>query len=261
MALRINFLRIAAILLFAISAPGNDLARFSSRPTWSLAIPQSAFAKILRVMFFASTLSLIPVAAMRLVEAQDDQASTRLENGTEAPDLDVETWSDGAERSWEQLRGKTVVLHFWGTWCGPCIETIPVWKRLEEMYREKNVVFLGIHTAGAELESIREFMKKYDWEHLTAIDRGASIPESATFRKYGVSAVNQIVVIDPKGVVRYNGHRPTQTEGPVAIARELGVKGPGDKATPEEMQEGAIAILTHMYGKEIEAAFEPMELK
>lgn len=194
-------------------------------------------------------------------EAQDDSESTRLENGANAPALEVESWSDGVDRRLEDLKGKTVVLHFWGTWCGPCIQTIPVWKQLEEKYREKNVVFLGIHTAGADIEDIRGFMKKHDWEHVTAIDKGESIPESGTFTTYGVPAVNQIVVIDPNGVVRYNGHKPTQTDGPVAIARELGVKGPVDKATAKEMLEGGIAIFIHMYGKEIEAALKPTEQK
>ena len=214
-----------------------------------------------RVLLLVLAFVAIETAAVRSAEAQDNSESTRLENGVTAPALQVECWSDGMDRKLEDLKGKTVVLHFWGTWCGPCIQTIPVWKQLEEKYREKNVVFLGVHTAGADIEDIRDFMKKYDWEHVTAIDKGEAIPESATFKTYGVPAVNQIVVIDPNGVVRYNGHKPTQTDGPVAIARELGVKGPGDKATPEEMREGGIAIFLHMYGKEIEAALKPIEQK
>jgi len=214
-----------------------------------------------RVLFLVLAFVAIEIAAARSVEAQDNFESTRVENGANAPALQVECWSDGVDRTLEDLKGKTVVLHFWGTWCGPCIQTIPVWKQLEEKYREKNVVFIGVHTAGADIEDIRDFMKKHDWEHVTAIDKGESRPDSATFKTYGVPAVNQIVVIDPNGVVRYNGHKPTQTDGPVAIARELGVKGPGDKATPEEMREGGIAIFLHMYGKEIEAALKPIEQK
>lgn len=214
-----------------------------------------------RLLFLVLAFVAIEIAAARSVEAQDNSESTRVENGANAPALQVECWSDGVDRTLEDLKGKTVVLHFWGTWCGPCIQTVPVWKQLEEKYREKNVVCIGVHTAGADIEDIRDFMKKHDWEHLTAIDKGESIPDSATFKNYGVPAVNQIVVIDPNGVVRYNGHKPTQTDGPVAIARELGVKGPGDKATPEEMRKGGIAIFLHMYGKEIEAALKPIEQK
>lgn len=211
------------------------------------------------VFYLMLLITAIAVDPTVSIADDDNRKLIRVENGAKAPALRVECWSDGVDRTLEDLKGKTVVLHFWGTWCRPCIQTIPVWKQLEEKYRENNVLFLGIHTAGADIEDIRGFMKKHDWEHVTAIDEGESIPDSATFRRYGVPAVNQIVVIDPNGIVRYNGHETTQTDGPVAIARELGVKGPGDEATPEEMREGGIAILLHMYGEEIEATLKPIE--
>ena len=99
-------------------------------------------------------------------------------------------------------------------------------------------------------------MTAHDWKHLTAIDEGDSISASKTFRRYGIPAVNQIVVVDARGIVRYDGGRPTHTDGPMAIAKQLGVKGPGDEATPEEMRNGGIAILTYMYSKEIDAALQ-----
>ncbi|XZE52549.1 TlpA disulfide reductase family protein [Planctomycetaceae bacterium SH139] len=221
------------------------------------------FESIMLYRVFCLMLMITAIAVDPTVSIADDdhRKLIRVENGAKAPAIQVDCWSDGVDRTLEDLKGKTVVLHFWGTWCGPCIQTIPVWKQLEEKYRENNVVFLGVHTAGAKLENIRAFMKKHDWEHVTAIDKGESIPDSATFTTYGVPAVNQIVVIGPDGVVRYNGHKTTQTDGPVAIARELGVKGPGDEASPEEMREGGIAILLHMYGKEIEATLQPIEQK
>jgi thiol-disulfide isomerase/thioredoxin len=213
---------------------------------------------MIRTISLAIILPLvIGIAGRECAVAEDGKEPSRISNGDKAPGLALAEWSDGANRRLEDLKGKTVVLHFWGTWCGPCIATIPVWKRLEDKYNEHGVVFLGIHTAGAKMEAVRKFMKSHDWQHLTAVDQGKSIPDSITFRRYGVPAVNQIVVIDPDGVVRYNGDLPTQTDGPVSIAKKLGVKGPGDDATEEEMREGGIAILTYMYGKEIEAALNP----
>jgi len=124
---------------------------------------------------------------------RDDSTTraTRIANGSRAPEFDVAVWSDGKARKLSDFRGKVVVLHFWGTWCGPCVESIPVWKQIEGKYRDKGVVFIGIHTAGAKLKSVQEFMSKHDWVHLTAIDRGDSIPESATFHRYGIPAVNR----------------------------------------------------------------------
>ncbi len=201
------------------------------------------------------------IADRKSTFADDENEPSRIANGDRAPVLAVAGWSDETDRTLEDLKGKTVVLHFWGVWCRPCIETIPVWKQLEEKYKEHGVVFVGIHTAGTKMEAVHKFMKAHDWQHLTAIDQGNSTPDSVTFRRYGIPAVNQIVVIDPEGVVKYNGDRPTQTNGPVVIARKLGVKGPGDEGTAEEIRAGGIAILTYMYGKEIEAALKPKPQK
>lgn len=178
----------------------------------------------------------------------------RIQNGDKAEPIAISEWSDGNRHSIDVLKGKVVVLHFWGTWCGPCIATIPIWKQLEEKYSKDEVVFLGIHTAGTEMEDVRAFMKKHEWEHLTGIDQGDSIADSVTFRRYGIPAVNQIVILNAEGAVAYNGGKTTQTAGPVEIARQLGVKGPGEEATEKESRDGWIAIMKHMYGKEIEAA-------
>ncbi|TWU39529.1 TlpA disulfide reductase family protein [Novipirellula artificiosorum] len=184
----------------------------------------------------------------------------RIENGDMAKPIEISQWSDGDRHSLNDLKGKTVVLHFWGTWCGPCIATIPVWKRLEEKYSREEVVFIGIHTAGTGMDDVRAFMKKHNWEHLTGIDEGVAIADSVTFRRYGISAVNQIVVVNAEGAVTYNGGKPTQSAGPVEIARQLGVKGPGEESTEQEAQDGGIAIMTHMYDKEIEAALRSAKI-
>ena len=35
-----------------------------------------------------------------------------------------------------ELEGKIAVLHFWGTWCGPCIVEMPEYQEFHERYRE-----------------------------------------------------------------------------------------------------------------------------
>ena len=44
------------------------------------------------------------------------------------------------------LRGKTVVINFWGTWCGPCKEELPHFNELASEYKDQDVVIITIHT-------------------------------------------------------------------------------------------------------------------
>ena len=95
-------------------------------------------------------------------------------------------------------------------------------------------------------------MKKHKWEQLTALDKGDSIQESSTFRSYGVSGVDQIVVISRTGVIQYNGGESKHLEGnPMEMEAKLGLK----KATSrKEALENALKVFEHVYSKEIDDA-------
>ena len=58
---------------------------------------------------------------------------------TEAPDITV-TAMDGTEVKLSSLRGKTVFVNFWATWCGPCMGMAPVIDRLADEYEGRVVI-------------------------------------------------------------------------------------------------------------------------
>ncbi len=50
----------------------------------------------------------------------------------------------GVEQSLAQYKGKTIVVNFWATWCPPCREEMPELSRIQDDFKSKNVVVLGI---------------------------------------------------------------------------------------------------------------------
>ena len=63
--------------------------------------------------------------------------------GEKAPDFKSETL-EGEFLSLSELKGKFVLIEFWGTWCGPCYPEIPHLKKLWDLHGENNLVIIGV---------------------------------------------------------------------------------------------------------------------
>ena len=101
--------------------------------------------------------------------------------------------------TWDELRGKVVLLDFWTYGCINCLHVIPELKRLEAKYAPALVV-IGVHSAKfrneGESERIRQAILRYDREHPVVNDRDFRI-----WRSFGVRAWPTIVVVDADGDV------------------------------------------------------------
>jgi thiol-disulfide isomerase/thioredoxin len=146
--------------------------------------------------------------------------------GQPAPEIeDVFEWKNGPPLKLADLRGKFVLLEFWGWWCGPCVQRgIPELFALRSEFDEKDLAIIGLHIPAddmdeidsvakldAELASVRETTwKGKDIPFPVAMCRSApgtgDVTEGDTHVSrmnfaYGIDAFPTSVLIDREGKV------------------------------------------------------------
>jgi peroxiredoxin len=113
-----------------------------------------------------------------------------------APDFSF-TSSEGEHVTLDDLKGKVVLLDFWGTWCPPCVESIPELRTLHKKYsKEPSFMLIGI-SSDSDDEVWRDFTAKNKmiWPQYRDKDRRIQ-------RSFGVRAFPTYVLIDHEGIVR-----------------------------------------------------------
>lgn len=112
--------------------------------------------------------------------------------GDAAPDFAL-TLFDGESLRLSDLRGKVVVLNFWGSWCPPCRAEMPAFQRIWEEYRDKDVVFLGVAVGDRETTA-RVFAKQTGVTYPLGLDKTGNITVD-----YQVLSFPTTFVIDREG--------------------------------------------------------------
>ncbi len=124
----------------------------------------------------------------------------------EAPPVNGRTIG-GKEIKWEDLKGKTVVLNFWATWCSPCKREIPHLNELvKEFGDDSTIVFIAI--TKEDRRTVERFLKEHPFEYTIIIDG------SKPTQDYHVMAFPTHYVINREGRIVFNqiGYTPELKE-------------------------------------------------
>jgi len=100
-----------------------------------------------------------------------------------------------------EFSGRVVVLDFWASWCGPCKKQMPILDRVAQDYADTGVTFLGVST-DTEPEAALAFLKASPVSYTSVLDRTGEVS-----RKFGITGLPTLVVIDARGRVTHNDAR------------------------------------------------------
>lgn len=123
-----------------------------------------------------------------------EEANRKIKEGMEAPDFTLKDLQ-GKDLSLSSLRGKYVVLDFWGSWCGWCIKGFPDMKKYYTKYKDRMEI-LGIDCNDTE-EKWKDAVERNGLPWLHVRNAGG---EDVTIL-YGIQGYPTKIVVDPEGKI------------------------------------------------------------
>ena len=102
---------------------------------------------------------------------------------------------DGETISLDDLKGKTIFLNYWATWCRPCLAEMPDMDKAAKILGDENFIFLA--ASDEEMEKIQKFAfkNKYSFQFVHS--------KTSVF-DLDIMALPTTMVIDSKGEIVYN---------------------------------------------------------
>lgn len=122
----------------------------------------------------------------------DEKETKIVRVGDKAPNFSVEGL-DGKTYRLSDYRGTTVVLNFWGSFCPPCVNEMPL---LDDIYEANadHAVVLGVNLDEARL-TVESFVRR------TGVTFPILLDDETIQRMYGVIQYPTTFVIDAEGVI------------------------------------------------------------
>jgi TonB family protein len=146
----------------------------------------------------SSLFTFVPPADAKEVTTLSLPGASRVDlSGKQAPAFEVKAL-DGTPYSLSSLKGKTVLLDFWASWCAPCRAAMPALEALNSKYKDRGLVILGIDV-GENRQTVEAFLKSTPFSYPAILGT-----ESEIANLFQVTGYPTFVLIDPSGKIVAN---------------------------------------------------------
>lgn len=143
------------------------------------------------------TAALVPIvllAALGFVMVGRLPVSSPAVVGSAAPDFSLADL-DGNPLRLADLRGRPVILYFWASWCGPCVEEFPLLREASARHEQHGLAVVGI-VVDDRSEAARDFMARNGATWPAAMDPGGRVAAA-----YGILGPPQTYFIGADGTI------------------------------------------------------------
>ncbi len=117
--------------------------------------------------------------------------------GFSAPDFTLDLL-DGGQLRLSDLRGQSVVINFWASWCPPCRAEMPAIEKVYQAYKDRGLVVLAVNTTFQDNEAAAAaFVREFGLTFLIPLDRDGSVSQ-----RYQLRGLPSTFFVDRNGIIR-----------------------------------------------------------
>ncbi len=125
---------------------------------------------------------------------EEEQAEIAVKEGEEAPDFSLNDLN-GKPLALSSLKGKYVIIDFWGSWCPWCVKGMPDMKKYYDKYNDKMDILSVDYGDTPEMwkEAVEE--NNMTWKNVLDDEKKSAVA------LYGIEGFPTKIVVDPKGKI------------------------------------------------------------
>jgi len=145
----------------------------------------------MKLPIFSRLLAATFITGLLFVQARAETVAPTPAPGWELKDV------EGKPVNFSQFKGKVVVLDFWATWCPPCRSEIPGYEKLQEKYKDKGLVIIGVSVDQGGPEVVKKFEADFHMNYTVVLADDSLVQAFG-----GIEAIPTTFIIDRDGKIR-----------------------------------------------------------